>query len=216
MTRVASVLLSLAIPAALFAQGIPPGFQNISPGPDLKGWHISQVNHHGNTAWKVEDGVLTATQDKPDNGGIVLTDGKYKDYEIYLEMNPDFGCDSGLFLRSNEKGEAYQVMLDYLPGGNMGGIYGEGLKGVRGAPAKGWEQYWKKGDWNTIRARIEGSTPHIQVWMNGTQITDWTDTENHAADGATTGMIALQIHGGNRCKPGLYHRYRNIGIKPLP
>ncbi len=216
MIRTASLLFSVAIPAVLLAQGVPPGFQNITPGPGLKGWHISKVNHHGDTSWKVEGGVVSGTQDRKDNGGILLTDGKYKDFEVYLEMNPDWDCDSGLFLRSNEKGEAYQVMLDYLPGGNMGGIYGEGLKGVRGAPAKDWEQHWKKGEWNSIRARIEGSAPHIQVWMNGAQITDWTDTANHLTDGAEDGMIAVQIHGGGRCAPGRYHRFRNIGVKVLP
>jgi hypothetical protein len=213
MQKIAVLLVSGA--ALLAAQGIPQGFTNITPGPGLKGWHISQVNHHGNTTWKVENGVLSATQDKPDNGGIILTDHKYKDFEVYLEMNPDFGCDSGLFLRSNEKGEAYQVMLDYLPGGNMGGIYGEGLKDVKGQTAD-WEKHWKKGEWNSIRARIEGQVPHIQVWMNGAQITDWTDTANHLPDQAQDGMIALQVHGGGRCKPGLYQRFRNIGVKELP
>src|SRR5689334_1005561 len=105
----------LSLGPALPGQGIPPGFQNISAGPHLEGWHISQVNHHGNTAWTVENGVLTATQDKKDNGGIVLTDKRYKNFEVYLEIKPDYGCDSGLFLRSTEKGEAYQVTLDYLP-----------------------------------------------------------------------------------------------------
>ena len=206
----------LCLAPCLFGQGVPQGFTNIMPAPDLKGWHVSQVNHHGNTPWKVENGVLTGTQDKEGNGGIVLTDKKYKNFEVYLEMKPDFGCDSGLFLRSSEKGEAYQVMLDYLPGGNMGGIYGEAIQGVRGAPARDWEKYWKKEDWNSIRARMEGAVPHIQVWMNGTQITDWTDTANHAVGGAEDGMISVQIHGGNRCKPGLYHRYRNIAVKELP
>ena len=195
----------------LFA--LPAGFVNITPGPHLAGWHISQVNHHGNTqAWKLEDGVVSVTQDKPGNGGILLTDKKYGNFEVYLEMKPDYGCDSGLFLRSNEEGDAYQVMLDYLPKGNVGGIYGEGLKGVKGSLAD-WERVWKKDDWNSLRARIEGKAPHITVWINGTQVTDWTDTGNHAAGGATEGMIALQIHGGDRCKPGLYHRFRNVGVK---
>jgi hypothetical protein len=203
------IALLLAGAAASAQSGVA-----ITPGPGLKGWHISQVNHHGNTAWKVEDGVVSGTQDRKDNGGILLTDGKYRNFEVSLELNPDFGCDGGLFLRANEKGEAYQVMLDYLEGGNMGGVYGEGLKNVRGKTAD-WQKHWKQGDWNTIRARIEGDVPHIQVWMNGVQITDWTDTENHLPDGATSGMIAVQVHGGSRCSPGKYQRFRNIVVRQI-
>lgn len=195
---------------------IPPGFAPIFNGKDLTGWHISEVNHHGATrAWKVEDGILTGTQDKPGHGGILLTDKKYKDFEVYLEIRPDFGCDGGLFLRSNEKGQAYQVLLDYLEGGSIGGIYGERLDGVKSQPAKDWVKVWKKGEWNSIRARIVGEVPHVTVWMNGTQIFDWTDTENHAADGATEGMIVVQVHGGNRWVEGGKHRYRNIAVKEL-
>lgn len=192
------------------------GFTPIFDGKDLAGWHISTQTGHGTSkAWKVEKGLITGTQDKPGNGSILLTDRKYRNFEVYLEMNPDWGCDSGLFLRSTEKGQAYQVTLDYLPDGWLGGIYGEGLKDVKGSTPD-WQKHWKKGQWNTIRARIEGDAPHIQVWMNGDKITDWTDTANHAIDGATSGMIAVQVHGGDRCKPGLYHRYRNIAVKELP
>jgi hypothetical protein len=213
--KIACLILASCFPVTLVAQGIPEGFVDITPGPNLKGWHISQTNHHGaTTAWKVEQGVVSGTQDRKDHGGIILTDKKYKDFEVYLELKPDFGCDGGLFLRASEKGEAYQVMLDYLPGGAIGGIYGERLQGVRGARAD-WEKHWKKDDWNALRARIEGSTPHIQVWLNGAQITDWTDTANHAAGGAEDGMISVQVHGGNRCEPGKYQRFRNIGVKEL-
>ncbi|MBI4893231.1 MAG: DUF1080 domain-containing protein [Acidobacteria bacterium] len=222
----------LLLPAALlFAAGAPKGFRSIFNGKDLKGWHISEVNHHGNTkAWKVEPGgILTVTQDRPGNGGILLTDKLYKNFEVSLEVNPDFGCDGGLFLRSTEKGEAYQVMLDYLEGGNMGGIYGEGLKGLGRDTGTGkrmdpnWKQYWKKGDWNLIRARIEGDVPHIQVWMNGTQIVDWTDSENRLPGGATSGMIAVQSHmsnpdpaaKGNRWVPNGFHRFRNIAVREI-
>ena len=44
-------------------------------------------------------------------------------------MKNDFGLDSGLFLRSTEDGKAYQAMIDYYEGGNLMGIYGEGIGG---------------------------------------------------------------------------------------
>jgi hypothetical protein len=133
-----------------------------------------------------------------------------------IEVNPDFGCDSGLFLRSTEKGEAYQVLLDYLEGGSIGGIYGEALKGVVGGQAETWRNHWKKGEWNQIRARIEGEVPHIQVWMNGAKVTDWTDSANHLPAGEVDGMIAVQVHMGNRWVAGGFHRFRNIAVRELP
>jgi hypothetical protein len=130
----AVLLLTAALGAATARPGdVPAGFTPLFNGKDLSGWHVSQVNHHGNSkGWSVKDGVVLATQDRPGNGGILLTDRKYRDFEVSVEINPDWGCDGGLFLRSNEKGQAYQVMIDYLEGGSVGGIYGEGLTGVEG------------------------------------------------------------------------------------
>jgi hypothetical protein len=212
---------------AVAALGVPSGYRKIFNGHDLTGWHISQTNHHGNTrAWNVKNGVLMGTQDPIGNGGILLTDRKYHNFEISLEVQPDWGCDGGLFLRSTESGEAYQVMLDYLEGGSIGGIYGEGLKGVDGGTGQRvnpeWNKYWRRGDWNQIRARIEGEVPHIQVWLNGTQLVDWTDSANHLPNGATEGFIAVQVHRTSpdwkqqRWVPGGYHRFRNIAVKQLP
>lgn len=204
----------VSVPAE--AANIPAGFTPIFNGKDLAGWHVSETNHHGNSkAWTVENGILTGAQDRPGHGGILLTDKSYKNYEIYLEVNPDWGCDGGLFLRSTEAGEAYQVMLDYLTGGSVGGVYGEGLKDVAGFAAPDWQKYWKKGEWNTIRARIEGDIPHITVWMNGTQLTSWNDTANHLPGGVLDGHIAVQVHMGNRWIEGGKHRFRNIAIREL-
>jgi hypothetical protein len=213
-----TVLATAAVfePSLTAQSSIPEGFTPIFNGSNLAGWHISMTNHHGNTReWRVIDGALTGRQDKPGNGGILLTDRRYKDFEVYLEVKPDFGCDSGLFLRSNSNGQAYQVMLDYLEGGNIGGIYGERLEGVQATPSPGWEKVWKKEDWNALRARIEGDPPHVQVWLNGTKITDFQDTANHAAGGAEDGMIAVQVHSGQRWVEGGYHRFRNIAVKEL-
>ncbi len=204
----------VSVPAE--AANIPAGFTPIFNGKDLTGWHVSQTNHHGNSkAWTVENGILTGAQDRPGHGGILVTDKTYKNYEIYLEVNPDWGCDGGLFLRSTEAGEAYQVMIDYLPGGSVGGVYGEGLKDVAGFAAPGWEKHWKKGEWNTIRARIEGDIPRITVWMNGDRITNWSDTANHLPGGVLDGHIAVQVHMGNRWVEGGKHRFRNIAIHEL-
>lgn len=191
-------------------------FRPVFDGSTLAGWHISQVNHHGKTqAWAVENGAITGTQDKPGHGGIILTDKTYKNFEVSVEINPDFGCDGGLFLRASEKGEAYQVLLDNLDGGAIGGIYGERLQGVR-TFLPDWQEWYKRGAWNHLRARIEGDTPHIQVWLNGIKITDYQDSANHAAGGATSGMVAVQVHAGNRWVPGGKHRFRNFSIRELP
>ena len=216
---------------------IPEGFTPIFNGKDLTGWHVSKTNHHGTTPeYRVVHGVIVGTQNPRGKGGILLTDKKYKNVEVYMEVKPDWGCDSGLFLRSSEAGEAYQVTLDYLPGGGMGGIYGEKLEGVSmGAGAEEltpeqraearrksnetWQKAWKREAWNSVRARIEGDVPHIKVWINDQLITDFTDTANHAADGATDGMIAIQMHytdeRTNRWVDAAFWRWRVIAVKEL-
>lgn len=205
--------------------GIPEGFTPIFNGKDLSGWHISKTNHHGTTPdYRVLHGMIVGNQSPIGQGGILLTDRRYKNLEVYMEVKPDWGNDSGLFLRSSEAGEAYQVTLDYLPGGGMGGIYGERLQGLSAAPPPEgrpvptllWTEVWRRESWNSVRARIEGDVPHIQVWINGALIRDWRDTANHAAGGTTDGMIAIQIHGGARALPGGFWRWRNIAVKELP
>lgn len=242
------------------AGGIPEGFTPIFNGKDLSGWHLSKTTVHGSAAdFRVTHGIITGTQNPASRplsyapnaihgGGVLLTDRRYKNFEVYVEAWADWGCDSGLFLRSSEAGQAYQVTLDYLPGGGLATIYGEGLQGVGGretpdlskltpeqlkeyaakmARGRGqdlWDKYWKKGEWNSVRARIEGDSPHIQVWVNGEKVTDFQDTANHAAGGATEGSIGLQVHYSgefnglkfDRWTDGGFWRWRNVAVKVLP
>lgn len=210
------------------APAVPEGFTPIFNGKDLTGWHVSKTNHHGTTPdYRVIHGVIVGTQSPWNEGGILLTDKRYRNFEVYVEVKPDWGNDSGLFLRSNEAGQAYQVTMDYLPGGSIGGIYGEGLQGLSGTNAGStvpWHQAWRREEWNRVRARIEGDTPHIQVWINDQLVRDWTDSANHAADGAADGMIAIQVHRNGitpgqeyqRWVPGGFWRWRTIAVKELP
>src|SRR5262245_10058776 len=96
------------------------GFVRLFNGTDLTGWHVSPKTGHSGASqhktagrWVVEDGAIVGSQDIPGNGGIILTNKSFTDFEIALEMKNDFGPDSGLFLRSTEDGKCYQAMIDY-------------------------------------------------------------------------------------------------------
>lgn len=106
---------------------VPDGFTPIFNGRNLDGWHISRTNHHGRTPdFFVMHGVLMGTQNPLGGGGILLTNRSYRNFELYVEVKPDWGNDSGIFLRSTESGAAYQVTMDFLPNGSMGAVIGEG------------------------------------------------------------------------------------------
>jgi hypothetical protein len=217
------------------------GFVSIFDGRTLSGWHVSAQSGHSGASkhtsggrWVAKDGAIVGSQDIPGNGGIVITDKPYGNFEIALEMNNDFVPDSGLFLRSTEKGQAYQYMIDYHANGNLAGIYGEGLSGgvnVRNfdftdkvteikerecpfpLPVKpaDWPKFWKHGQWNELRARIVNNPPKIISWINGVRFMEFEDQEKRHPD---AGGIALQIHGGGDLTKQ-FVRYRNIRVKVL-
>ena len=213
-------------------------------GKTLAGWHTSAKTGHSKASnnqsggkWVVENGAIVGSQDIPGNGGLIITDEMFGDFEVILEMNNDFGPDSGLFLRSTEDGTAWQAMIDYHTGGNLMGIYGEGKLGAKpsirnfsfvdspenirretNAPMalvvapESWKFFWRHGQWNELRARIEHNPPHMTTWINGVQIMDWTDTL--AKRHPDTGGIALQVHGGGDHTKE-FVRYRNIRVRKL-
>jgi hypothetical protein len=112
---------------------VPEGFTPIFNGENLTGWHASPTNHHGVTPdYHVVHGAIVGTQSPWGDGGILLTDKSYKNFELYMEVRPDYGCDSGIFFRSTESGHAYQITMDYLPGGSMGRLITETINGAGG------------------------------------------------------------------------------------
>ena len=65
-----------------------------------------------------EGGVLAGEQDPPGsgNGGIFLTDEKFGDFELELEMNPDRGPDTGVFFRCTDAGDGFQMYVRQFNG----------------------------------------------------------------------------------------------------
>jgi sugar phosphate isomerase/epimerase len=244
MRLISLFLTAFFLTLATFCHAAEDGFVSLFDGATLKGWHVSAKSGHSRTSnqtsggdWKVVDGALTGTQDIPGNGGIILTDAKYSQFEIALEMNNDFGPDSGLFLRSTEDGRCYQGLIDFHAGGSLMGLYGEGLGGkphfrffnfgetesdiiltpnltpqpVSMTPEQ-WKTFWKADGWNELKMRITGDEkPTITTWINGKEIMTWTETEARLP---VEGHIGLQVHGGGS-QVGRFVRYRNIRVKNL-
>src|SRR5688572_28465938 len=135
MKKIIEVMLALSFCIAA-GSAAEIGFESLFDGKSLKGWHVSAKTGHSRASknmsggkWVVENGAIVGSQDIPGNGGIVITDEQFGDFEVALEMNNDFGPDSGLFLRSTEDGKAWQAMIDYHANGNLMGLYGEGIGG---------------------------------------------------------------------------------------
>lgn len=206
----------------------PPGYKSILNGKNLKGWHLSRTTHQGTTPdVRIENGVMVLRQNPYGQGGVVLSDKKYKNFELYVEARIDSFTNGGIFLRSSESGIAYQIELDEAAG-STGSLYGERMGVSKSAIANGRAAVWKANEWNSFRIRMVGNIPHLTLWINGQQMWDVREPKNDFPIGTTEGMIGFQSHwtalfspaagkwnGLNSWAPGAAHRFRNIAIKEL-
>ncbi|PRY09689.1 uncharacterized protein DUF1080 [Pontibacter ummariensis] len=223
-----TVLFSALLLGAVAHAQIPAGFRPIFNGKNLEGWHISRTTHQGTTPdVRVENGAIVLRQHPYGQGGVLLSDEKYKNFDLYLEAKIDSFTNGGIFLRSSESGIAYQIELDETAG-STGSLYGERMPVSQGAEATDLAKVWKPNGWNSFRIRMVGDKPRITLWVNGVKMWDVVQPKNDFTAGATNGMIGLQSHwtalfspaafdwnGLESWAPGAAHRFRNIAIKEL-
>ncbi len=87
--------------------------------------------------WFVEDGVLIGEQDAPGSGygGYLVSEQAFGDFELVLEMRPDWPADTGVMLRRRpDSWEGFQVLVDHRPSGGIGGFFGNGLASFSAVP----------------------------------------------------------------------------------
>jgi len=156
-------------------------------GRTLTGWHTNpaKIGHGTGGIWRAEHGSITGEQDPPGsgNGGILLTDRKFGNFELLIDMRPDWGVCSGLFLRSNDKGQCLQMMVDYHDAGNVGHLYGEGTGGFNTRTFDINGRYKKDADKSLVGITtdkhqtaksvglISSCTP--DEWVKAWKINDW-------------------------------------------
>jgi len=190
MRRVSKAIVAAALMVGLVAAGevrsasAEEGWITLFDGKSLDGWHKNptKIGHGTGGQWTVEDGAITGQQDPPGsgNGGILLTDKMFKNFELELDIKPDWGICSGLFLRANDKGQCLQMMVDYHDGGNVGHVYGEGTGGFNTRPfdidgvvddAKKLKSY--------VAKPVKGEAPKLDYtctsdeWIKAYKVDDW-------------------------------------------
>jgi hypothetical protein len=205
-------LTALLLTPAARADEMTPIFD----GKTLDGW----VQYNGTATYRVEDGAIVGKTSPGSPNSFLCTKKLYGDFELTFEVKVDDGLNSGVQIRSNCKGGApdgrvngpqVEIESSGRNGAESGYIYGEA--------AGGWmtpkadlkpHKHFKDGEWNTYRIVAKG--PRIQVWINGTQISDLTDEEKQKTH--PKGFIGLQVHGvGN--KGPFDVAWRNIKLKEL-
>jgi sulfatase modifying factor 1 len=197
------------------------------PFTPINGWHLSRTSHQGTTpSVTYKNGIITLMQHPYGQGGVLLTNKKYSDFELTVDVKIDSFCNGGIFLRSTESGQAYQVELAE-PGGT-GNLFGEMLRISKPGEADNKKNVWKAGDWNHFRIRMTGAIPRIALWINGTLMYNVQEPENDFITGASQGMIGLQVHWtltyspsakafdmSGSWRPGSKQQFRNLRIREL-
>jgi putative heme-binding domain-containing protein len=201
-----TLLLGFFLAPAVWAQ--TPLFD----GKTFTGWE-------GDTAdtWRVEEGALVAgSLEKPQaKNDFLATTGQFTNFELTLKWKLEGTkgfVNGGVQFRTKRIPGSHEVsgyQAD-LGAGYDGALYDESRRNkilARPTPEVLEKARKPLGEWNDYRIRAEGT--HIQLWLNGVQTADFTETE---AGIDTTGIIAVQIHGGATS----IVRYKDIVIRELP
>jgi hypothetical protein len=197
------------------------GWHPLFDGKSTAGWR-GYKKAEMPRGWQVVDGALTRVGE----GGDIITNDQFANFELALEWKVAPGGNSGIFYRVTEEGDQsyhsgpeMQVLDDarHKDGGSRLTSAGS-LYGIYGAPAGVVKP---AGEWNAVRIVVNGS--HVEHWLNGVKVVDYElggpDWEKRVGEAkfkewpaygrAKRGHIALQDHGD-------WVAFRNIKIKVLP
>jgi Domain of Unknown Function (DUF1080) len=211
MRKKISVIGSILVGVFLIASQVVTAdeWQKIFDGKTLNGWERKSVHGGNGGVWTVEGGAIVADQEKDHKGGLLGTDRKYSDFEIELEFKADLPVDTGLFLRTRDDGMGYQITIDYRDGGFIGSLYAPAAGGFI-QQNKDWQKYFRKDQWNKLRARVVGQPAHVTAWLNDVKMTDFQDNRERYP---REGYIGLQVHGGEGAwGEKSKARFRNIRV----
>jgi len=177
------------------------------------------------SVWRIEDGAFVAgsLEKKQDKNNFLATTKTYGDFELTLKWKlegTEGFVNGGVQFRTvripnHHEVSGYQADLGK---GYDGALYDESRRKkmlAQPLPEVLAKAQKPLGEWNDYRIRAEGN--RIQIWLNGVQTVDYTETQGVVLqDGKSmviepTGIIAVQIHGGATS----IVRYKDLMIEEL-
>ena len=200
-----TLFLTLLLASAATAQ------TPLTDGKTFDGWEGDTTQQ-----WRIEDGAFTsgALDKKQARNDYLATKKEFGDFELTLKwrlQGTEGFVNGGVHFRSKRvpKGTEVSGFQADLGAGYDGALYDHLRRSkVIQRPSKEVLEKARKptGEWNDYRIRAEGS--RIQIWLNGVQTVDYTETDPSVE---TTGIIAIQIHGNSNAIVS----YKDIAITEL-
>ena len=188
----------------------------IFDGKTLKGW----TQRNGTATYRVENKAIVGKTKEGSPNSFLCTDKLYGNFDLKFEVKVDNGLNSGVQIRSQTKdgpkgrvnGPQVEIEMSGKNGAESGYIYGEAAGGwMTPADKRKPHKHFKDGEWNAYR--VVAKDAHIQVWINGVQISDLVDKEKLKSH--PKGFIGLQVHGIRKGSGPFEVSWRNLGIIEL-
>lgn len=195
-----------------YAQTKPAEVVSLFDGTSLKGWKLLDPKHR--SLWSVKDSIIVCSNGdkKIEENSFLLTEKEYDNFEFRclfrLSGDESTGLiNSGIQYRSLVKeGNMVGYQAD-IGNGYWGDLYDEHRRGkLVGGDLSTLRHLLKADGWNSYIIRVKGN--HHELYINGVKTCDYFEKDPSIP---STGVIALQIHGGGVAKV----EYRNITLTRL-
>ena len=166
------------------------GWRLLFDGQSTEGWRGAKLDDFPSQGWEVADGelrVLPGNGGESTNGGDIVTEDHYSNFELVFEFKPSEGANSGVkyFVDPDlNKGQGSAIGLEYqildderhpdaklgvMGNRTMASLYDLIPASAIDVPGRGKE--YKIGAWN--RGRIVSKDGHVEHWLNGYKVVEY-------------------------------------------
>ncbi len=200
-SRLALVVLALALPTGMAQAADDSGYTPLFNGKDLAGWTLPDepglfTVEAGEIVGRSKEGQLKKNE-------FLVAQGPFQDFVLKAKVKYS-GGNSGIQFRSKRaKDGAVSGPQADIAEGYWGLFYEERGRGILEEHPEA-AALVKKGEWNSFVITAKGH--HVTVEFNGKMVIDRTDDKFDP-----TGVIGLQLHAG----PPMEVRFKEVEIKTL-